>query len=160
MENKSFVSKILFLLIILVFIIVLTFFVINNKEVKANMKDIETITSMNVNTYDEDTYIYKMENNKIYTSEYFYNNYYLDNNNVTFDEDDICDETKFYLKTLSNSITDMDNIKISYDPITKDEFNFLLNNYTLLKTYIWFNEDDTIKNVLLYSSNNIELEME
>ena len=124
------------------------------------MKDVELITSVNVNSYDQDMYIYKLDNDKIYTSEYFYNKYYLDNNVVEFDEFKVSSDTKYYLKTLSNSVNDIYNVKISYDPITKDEFNFLLNNYTLLKTYIWLNDDDTVKNVLLYSSNNIELELE
>lgn len=160
MENKSFLNKILFVIIILVLLIVLIFFITNNKKVNADLKEVEVITSMNVDTYDVDLYIYKLENDKLYTSEYFYNNYFLSNNSVTFDEFNITENTKFYLKTLSNTINDLENIKITYDPITKDEFNFLLNNYTLLKTYIWLNKDNTVKNVLLYSSNNIELVME
>lgn len=160
MENKSFVTKFLFLIVIIVLIIVVAFFITNNNEVKADMKDVEVITSMNVNTYDQDLYIYKMENNKIYTSEYFYNNYYLSNNEVTFDEFNVSENTKFYMKTLSNTEKDINNIKISYDPISKDEFNFILNNYTLLKTYIWLDNNDNCKNILLYSSSNIELELE
>ena len=160
MENKSFLSKIVIVLIIIVLIIIAIFFIINNKEVSADIKNIEVITSMNVDTYDEDMYVYKLENDKLYTSEYFYNNYYLSNNEVIFDEFEVDTNTKFYLKTLSNTVTDIENIKISYDPITKDEFQFLLNNYTLLKTYIWLSDNNTVKNVLLYSSNNIELEMQ
>jgi len=160
MGDKSFLSKFVFVLIIIVLIIIGIFFVMNNKDVQADMKEVEAITSMNVDTYDEDIYIYKMENNKIYTSEYFYNNYYLSNNEVKFDEYEIDANTKFYLKTLSNTISDIENIKITYDPISKEQFDFLLDNYTLLKIYIWLNNDHTVKNVLLYSSNNIELEME
>lgn len=160
MENKSFLSKFIFVLIIIVLIVVAIFFFLNKDEVSADMKEVEVITSMNVDTYDQDMYVYKLENDKLYTSEYFYNKYYLSNNEVTFDEFIVDDNTKFYLKTLSNTATDLDNIKISYDPITIDEFNFLLDNYTLLKTYIWLNDNNTVKNVLLYSSNNIELEME
>lgn len=160
MENKSFLSKFIFLLIIIVLVGITIFFIMNKKDVEANMKDIELITSMNVDTFDEDVYIYKMDNNTLYTSEYFYNNYYLSNNNVTFDEYKIGDNTKFYLKTLSNTDTDLNNIKVSYDPIDKEEFNYLLKNYTLLKIYIWKNKDDTCKNILLYSSNNIDLQIE
>lgn len=160
MENKSFLSKIIYILIILVIIVIVTFFVMNDKEVKADIENIETITSLNANTYDLDMYIYKLENNKLYTSEYFYNKFYLDNNNVTYDEFDINNNTKFYLKTLSNTATNINDIKITYDLITQEEFEFLLENYTLLKTNIWLNKDDTVKNVLLYSSSGIELEME
>lgn len=160
MENKSFVTKFLFLIVIIVLVIVIAFFITNNNEVKADMKDVEVITSMNVDTYDQDMYIYKMENNKIYTSEYFYNNYYLLNNQVTFDEFNISENTKFYMKTLSNTEKDINNIKISYDPISKDEFNFILNNYTLLKTYIWLDDNNNCKNILLYSSSNIDLELD
>lgn len=160
MENKSFVTKFLFLLVVIVLIIVIVFFITNDKEVKADMKDLEVITSMNVDTYDQDLYIYKMENDKIYTSEYFYNNYYLSNNQVTFDEYTISDNTKYYMKNLSNTEKDINNIKISYDPISKEEFNFILDNYTLLKTYIWLDDNKNCKNILLYSSSNIELELD
>ena len=160
MENKSFLSKFVILLIIIVLIVVIAFFIMNKSEVDADIKNVELITSMNVDTYDEDLYIYKMDNNKIYTSEYFFNSYYLSNNEVSFDEYNFNENTKFYLKTLSNTEKDIENIKISYDPITQDEFNFLLNNYTLLKVYIWFDGNNDCKNVLLYSSNNIELILE
>ena len=155
MENKSFLSKFIFLLIIIALVAVIAFFVINRKNVEANMKDVELITSMNVDTFDEDLYIYKMENDTLYTSQYFYNNY-----NVKFDEYKIGDNTKFYLKTLSNTDQDLNDIKVSYDPIDKSEFNYLLQNYSLLKIYIWKNKDDTCKNVLLYSSNNTNLVIE
>ena len=69
-------------------------------------------------------------------------------------------DTKYYLKTLSNSINDIDNVKVTYDPISREQFDFLLDNYSLLKTFIWLDNDETVKNVLLYSSNNIELVME
>lgn len=160
MGDNSFLNKILFVILIIVLIIIGVFFVVNKNEVKADMKEVEVITSMNVNTYDKDLYVYKIENNKLYTSEYFYNNYYLLNNDVDFDEYIIDNETKYYLKTLSNSINDIDNVKITYDPINSEQFNFLINNYSLLKTSIWLNEDNSIKSVLLYSSNNIQLEME
>ena len=160
MENKSFLSKFIFLLVIIVLIVVMAFFIINKNEVDADMQEIELITSMNVDTYDQDLYIYKMENDKIYASEYFHNTYYLNNNVVTFDEYNLSDDTKFYLKTLSNTDKDVNNIKVSYDPITENEFNYLLNNYTLLKIYVWLDENDMCKNVLLYSANNMDLVIE
>ena len=112
MENKSFLSKFLLLLIIVVLIAIVTFFVINKNSVDNNMNEIEKITSMNVDTFDEDLYVYKIDDTTLYTSEYFYNAYYL------------------------------------------------LNNYSLLKVYIWKNKDNSCKNILLYSSNNVELEYE
>lgn len=160
MENKSFLSKFIFLLIILVLIGVSVFFFLNKQKVDADMKDVGVITSMNVDTYDEDLYVYKLDNDILYASSYFYNSYYLSNNEVVFDEYKIDDNTKFYLKTLSNTDKDINNIKITYDPIDRDQFNYLLKNYTLLKIYIWKNKDDSCKNVLLYSSNNIPLEVE
>ena len=160
MENKSFLSKFLFLLIIMILIGISIFFFMNKSNIDKDLENVELITSMNVDTYDQDLYVYKMENDKIYTSEYFYNNYYLSNNNVEFDEFNVSDNTKYYLKTLSNSEKDIENIKISYDPITEDEFLFLLKNYTLLKVYIWLDEHDGCKNIMLYSSNNMELEIE
>ena len=160
MENKSFLSKFIFLLIILVLIGVSVFFFLNKQKVDADMKDVGVITSMNVDTYDEDLYVYKLDNDILYASSYFYNSYYLSNNEVEFDEYKIDDNTKFYLKTLSNTDKDINNIKITYDPIDRDQFNYLLKNYTLLKIYIWKNKDDLCKNVLLYSSNNIPLEVE
>lgn len=160
MENKSFLSKFIFLLIILVLIGVSVFFFLNKQKVDVDMKDVGVITSMNVDTYDEDLYVYKLDNDILYASSYFYNSYYLSNNEVEFDEYKIDDNTKFYLKTLSNTDKDINNIKITYDPIDRDQFNYLLKNYTLLKIYIWKNKDDSCKNVLLYSSNNIPLEVE
>ncbi len=160
MENKSFLSKFLLLLTIIVLIVIVAFFVMNKNSVASDMKEIEKITSMNVDTYDEDLYVYKLDNDSLYTSQYFYNAYYLSNNTVKFDEYKINENTKFYLKTLSNTEKDINNIKISYDPIDIDEFKYLLNNYTLLKVYIWKDSNDLCKNVLLYSSNNIKLEIE
>lgn len=160
MENKSFLSKFLLLLTIIVLIVIVAFFVMNKNSVASDMKEIEKITSMNVDTYDEDLYVYKLDNDSLYTSQYFYNAYYLSNNKVKFDEYKINENTKFYLKTLSNTEKDINNIKISYDPIDIDEFKYLLNNYTLLKVYIWKDSNDLCKNVLLYSSNNIKLEIE
>ena len=103
MENKSFLSKFIFLLIILVLIGVSVFFFLNKQKVDADMKDVGVITSMNVDTYDEDLYVYKLDNDILYASSYFYNSYYLSNNEVEFDEYKIDDNTKFYLKTLSNT---------------------------------------------------------
>lgn len=160
MENKSFLSKFLLLLIIVVLIAIVTFFVINKNSVDNNMNEIEKITSMNVDTFDEDLYVYKIDDTTLYTSEYFYNAYYLSNNNVTFDEYKINQNTKYYLKTLSNTEKDINNIKITYDPIDINQFKYLLNNYSLLKVYIWKNKDNSCKNILLYSSNNVELEYE
>lgn len=160
MGNKSFLSKFVFLLIILVLIVVSIFFFLSKQKFDADMKDVGIITSMNVDTYDEDLYVYKLDNDILYTSSYFYNSYYLSNNEVEFDEYKIDDNTKFYLKTLSNTDKDINNIKITYDPIDRNQFNYLLKNYTLLKIYIWKNKDDSCKNVLLYSSNNIPLEVE
>jgi len=160
MENKSFLGKILYVIIGIVFIVIATFFFMNKGNVSANMDKIEMITSMNADSYDMDMYIYKLDNEKLYTSEYFYNNYYLSNNTVTFDEYVVSDETKFYLKNLSNTETDIDNIKISYDPISVEEFNFLLENYNLLKVNIWLDDNNNCQKVLLYSSNNMELVLE
>ena len=160
MENKSFLGKILYVIIGIVFIVIATFFFMNKGNVSANMDKIEMITSMNADSYDMDMYIYKLDNEKLYTSEYFYNNYYLSNNRVTFDEYVVSDETKFYLKNLSNTETDIDNIKISYDPISVEEFNFLLENYNLLKVNIWLDDNNNCQKVLLYSSNNMELVLE
>ena len=160
MIDKSLLNKFLFLLILIILIFISVFFFTNKKEIDKDFDNVELITSMNVDTYDQDLYIYKMLDNKIYTSEYFYNTYYLNNNSVTFEEFNVSDNTKYYLKTLSNTSTDIENIKISYDPISEDEFNFLLNNYTLLKVYIWLDDNDNCKNILLYSSNNIDLEIE
>lgn len=160
MENKSFLSKFIFLLIIIVLIGISVFFFTNKQKVDTNMKDVGVITSMNVDTYDEDLYVYKLDNDILYTSSYFYNSYYLSNNEVKFDEYKIDNNTRFYLKTLSNTDKDINNIKITYDSIDKDQFNYLLKNYTLLKIYIWKNKDDSCKNILLYSSNNIPLEIE
>ena len=77
MENKSFLSKFIFLLIIIVLIIITAFFILNKKNVESNMKDVELITSMNVDTFDEDLYVYKIENNILYTSPYFQINGYV-----------------------------------------------------------------------------------
>ena len=73
MENKSFLSKFIFLLIILVLIGVSVFFFLNKQKVDADMKDVGVITSMNVDTYDEDLYVYKLDNDILYASSYFYN---------------------------------------------------------------------------------------
>ena len=160
MENKSFLGKFLFLLIIIVLVFVSIFFFMNKSEMDSDLENVEVITSMNANTFDVDMYVYKIDDEKIYTSEYFFNNYYLLNNNVSFDEFNISENTNFYLKNLSNTEKDIENIKVSYDKISKDEFLFLLNNYSLLKVNLWLDENDRVKNILLYSSNNIELELE
>lgn len=160
MENKSFLGKFLFLLIIIVLVVVSIFFFMNKSEMDSDLENVEVITSMNADTFDVDMYVYKIDDEKIYTSEYFFNNYYLLNNNVSFDEFNISENTNFYLKNLSNTEKDIENIKVSYDKISKDEFLFLLNNYSLLKVNLWLDENDRVKNILLYSSNNIELELE
>ena len=159
MEGGSFVKKVLLLLIILTLLVLVAFFVMNKDKMEDDLKDAEIITSMNVNTYDEDLYVYKMDEDTIYASEYFYNTYYLNNNTVTYDELDIDENSKYYLKTLSNTASDVNTIMVSYDPITKDEFNFLLNNYNLLKIYVWLDDNNKCKNVLLYSSNNSYLDV-
>ena len=159
MESSSFAKKVLLLLIILTLLILVAFFVMNKDKLEDDINEAEVITSMNVDTYDEDLYVYKMDEDTIYASEYFYNTYYLNNNDVTYEELEITENSKYYLKTLSNTATDINNIMISYDPITKDEFEFLLNNYNLLKIYVWLDDNDTCKNVLLYSSNNMQLEV-
>ena len=160
MTNNSFLGKIIYVIAGIVLIVIITFFFMNKGNISGNVDKIELITNINADSYDMDMYIYKLDNEKIYTSEYFYNNYYLSNNTVTFDEYTLSNDTKFYLKNLSNTETDIENIKISYDPISIEEFKFLLENYNLLKVNIWLDKDDTCKNVLLYSSNNMELELE
>ena len=160
MENKSFLSKFLFLLVIIILITLAVFFFMNKKDMDKDLENVELITSMNADTYDMDMYIYKLENEKIYTSEYFYNNYYLSNNSVSFDKFNISENTKFYLKTLSNTEKDIENIKISYDPISKEQFEFLINNNNLLKVNIWLDKSENCKNILLYSSNNMDLVFE
>ena len=157
--ESSFVKKVLLLLIVLTLLILVAFFVMNKDEMEEDLKEAEIITSMNVDTYDEDLYVYKMDEDTIYASEYFYNTYYLSNNEVTYEELDIDGDSKYYLKNLSNTPTDINNVMVSYDPITKDEFQFLLNNYTLLKIYVWLDENEKCKNILLYSSNNMQLEV-
>ena len=112
MENKSFLSKFLLLLIIIVLVSIVTFFIINKNNMDGDINEIEKITSLNVDTYDEDLYIYKIDQDTLYTSQYFYNAYYLSNNTVDFDKYEINDNTKFYLKTLSNTEKDINNIKI------------------------------------------------
>ena len=114
---------------------------------------------MNVDTFDEDLYIYKIEDNTIYTSEYFYNKYYLLNNEVKYKKYKINDSTNFYLKVLSNTEKDINNIKISYEKINDEEFNYIIENNNLLKVYIWKNNDESCKNILLYSTNNTPIEL-
>lgn len=160
MGNNSFLSKFLLLLIIIGLGVIITFFVINKQDLDNALEDVETITSININTYDEDLYIYKTDGIKLYTSEYFYNNYYLMNNKVSFDEFLVNNHTKYFIKNLSNTEKDIENIKVTYDPISEEEFKFLIENYTLLKVYVWLNEDNSCKNVLLYSSNNSELDIQ
>lgn len=159
MENKSFLSKFIFLLIIIVLSCLSIFFIINKKDVDGKMKNVEIITSMNVDTFDEDLYIYKVENNTIYTSEYFYNKYYLLNNEVEYKKYKISDKTNFYLKVLSNTEKDINNIKISYEKINDEEFNYIIENNNLLKVYIWKDNDDSCKNILLYTTNNTPIEL-
>lgn len=160
MENKSLLNKFLFLLIIIVLVIVTVFFVMNKNELGNDLNNVETVTSMNMNTYDYDLYVYKLENNMLYASEYFYNNYYLLNNNVEFDKYKITGETKYYLKNLSNTEKDIENIKITYDPISIEQVDYILKNYNLLKAYIWLDDNEGCKNIMLYTSNNVELDIE
>ena len=160
MDKKSYFNKFLFIMSGLSFLVIVTFFFISKGNINANVEKIELINNVNAKSYDLDMYIYKLDNGKIYTSEFFYNDYYLANNDVTFEELYISDNTKFYLKTLSNTEVDIDNIKISYDSISVDEFEFLVEKNNLLKVNIWLDKNDNCKNVLLYSSNNMELVFE
>ncbi|MBQ3021640.1 MAG: hypothetical protein IJD92_05415 [Bacilli bacterium] len=160
MGNSSFLNRLIIFLVVLVLLVIVVFFMMNKNNVQANLDEVELITSMNVNTYDEDLYIYKLENNKIYASEFYYNKFYLDNNDIELNEYTLNGDTKFYLKNLSNSISDINDIKITYDPITLNQFKYILDNYSMLKIYIWFNKDDTTRNVLLYTNNNIDIELE
>ena len=97
MGNSSFLNKFIIFLMAIVVLVIIVFFIMNKNNVQANMNEVELITSMNVNTYDEDLYIYKIENNKIYASEYYYNKFYLDNSDVELDEYNLNSDTKFYL---------------------------------------------------------------
>ena len=157
--GKSFLNKIILLLIIVALLIIFLFFFINKDALSSDIENVEKITNLNINTYDYDLYIYKLDDNKIYTSEFFYNQYYLLNNSVSFDEFEINGNTNFYLKVLSNTEKELDNISVSYEKINLEQFNFILNNNSLLKVYLWVDENLKCKNVLLYSTNDIELEV-
>lgn len=153
-------SKILIVLSLTVMIIVGVFFVVSSDNREEVTEEINTITGLNVDSYDFDMYIYSADSSKLYTSSYFYNKIYLDNNEVKYDEFSFDTETIFYLKSLSNTPTDINNVKITYDPITFDEFNFLLQNYTLLKVNIWVDKSGVCDKVLLYANNEIALDLE
>jgi len=159
METRSFLGKALFFIALIILATIVVFFVMNKDDIEEKNEETEIITSLNVDTYDYDMYVYDIDESKIYTSKYFYNKIYLDNKEVQYDEFVIDENSKFFLKNLSNTATDINNIKITYDPITKDEFEYLLENYSLLKTYVWV-EGDTCDKVLLYSNNNVQLDLD
>ncbi len=160
MGNNSFLSKLLFVCAFVILLILITFFVINKGEADKNMKEIELITSVNADTYDKDMYIYDYDGTSISVSQYFYNKYYLQNHTVKYEKYNVTDNSHYYIKNLSNTEKDVNDIKISYDPIDKKQFEYLLENYNLLKVYIWLDNDNNCKNILLYSSSNIRLEFE
>ena len=105
-------------------------------------------------------YIYDYDGTSISVSQYFYNKYYLQNHKVKYEKYNVTDNSHYYIKNLSNTEKDVNDIKISYDPIDKKQFEYLLENYNLLKVYIWLDNDNNCKNILLYSSSNIRLEFE
>ena len=158
--SGTFLGKAIFVIAALIMSAFGIIFVVNKDDINSSSKDVEIITSLNVDTYDHDLYIYNVSDNTLFASEYFYNKIYLDNNEVTYDEYKFDNNSKFYLKNLSNTAVDVNNIKITYDPITLDEFKYLLENYNLLKIYIWLNDKGVCEKILLYSNNNIELELE
>ena len=157
-ENTG--SKIIIIISLAVMVIVGVFFIMSKNNITDATEDFENITSLNVDTYDLDVYIYEIDTNKLYTSEYFYNKIYLDNNEVMYEEFDYNSETKFYLKTLSNTPTDINNVKTTYDHISIDEFKFLLENYSLLKVDIWLDDSGVCDKVLLYANNEVQLDLE
>lgn len=159
MEQRTLIEKILFVFAFIVIIILGVVFFTNKKSVDNAIEKVEEITSLNMNTYDIDLYIYKLENNKLLTSKYFYNKMYLKNNNVVYDEYDLNKNVKFYLKTLTNTKNDINNIKVSVDLINEEEFKYILENYNLLKVYIWLDKEDNCQSVMLYSPNNIDIEL-
>ena len=158
--SGTFLGKAIFVIATLIMSAFGIIFVVNKDDINSSSKDVEIITSLNVDTYDHDLYIYNVSDNTLFASEYFYNKIYLDNNEVTYDEYKFDNNSKFYLKNLSNTAVDVNNIKITYDPITLDEFKYLLENYNLLKIYIWLNDNGVCEKILLYSNNNIELDLE
>ena len=52
------------------------------------------------------------------------------------------------------------DIKVTYDPITTSEFDFLLENYSLLKVDIWVDDNGICDKVLLYANNDVSLDLE
>lgn len=159
MDSGSVVKKVIFIIALFLLLILIIFFATNRGNMQEDLKNMEVISSMNADTYDKDLYVYKIDDNAIYASEYFYNTYFLNTNQVSFDEIKIDSDSKFYIKNLSNSSADINSVKVSYDPITKEEFEFLLDNYTLLKINVWLDENDKCDNVLLYSSGGVTLEV-
>lgn len=153
-------TKIVFVLSLSVMVIVGVFFVLTKDKMNDTTKKIENITGLNVDTYDYDMYVYDIDSDRLYTSEYFYNKIYLDNNEVKYDEFYFDNETLFFLKTYSNTATNVRNIKVTYDPITTSEFDFLLENYSLLKVDIWVDDNGTCDKVLLYANNDVSLDLE
>ena len=92
-------TKIVFVLSLSVMVIVGVFFVLTKDKMNDTTKKIENITGLNVDTYDYDMYVYDIDSDRLYTSEYFYNKIYLDNNEVKYDEFYFDNETLFFLKT-------------------------------------------------------------
>ena len=153
-------TKIVFVLSLSVMVIVGVFFVLTKDKMNDTTKKIENITGLNVDTYDYDMYVYDIDSDRLYTSEYFYNKIYLDNNEVKYDEFYFDNETLFFLKTYSNTAMNIKDIKVTYDPITTSEFDFLLENYSLLKVDIWVDDNGICDKVLLYANNDVSLDLE
>jgi len=157
--SNSFLGKALFIVSVIVLATISIFFVLNKDEIDKNSEEIEIITGLNANSYDYDYYIYDISGNTLYTSQYFYNKIYLDNNEVEYNEIEFNEESRFFLKNLTNSEEDINDIKITYDPISLDEFEFLLENYSLLKVHVWMDGNGECEKILLYSNSNSPLEL-
>ena len=153
MEGSSFGKKTLLLLIIIVFIILVSYFVMDNFYFQENNDD-SIITEANVKTYDRDLYVYEARDTFMYVSEY-----YSPNNLITYDEIKITEDTKFFLKRLSNTPDDLNKVYVTYDPITKMEFKFIVNNMLTLKINVWLDEENNCKKVLLYSLVDTQIEV-
>lgn len=158
--SRSFLGKAIFIIALIIMTAFAVIFIVNKDDIEEQNDEVEIITSLNVDTYDHDVYVYKLDDSKLYTSQYFYNKIYLDNNEVKYDEYKINENSKFYLKNLSNTAKDINNVKITYDPISLEEFKFLLENYSLLKIYVWLDKNQECEKVLLYSNNSVELDLE
>jgi len=158
--SKSFLGKAIFVIGLIIAATVVIFFAVNKKDIEASTEEVEIITSLNVDTYDYDIYIYNINNNILSGSKFFYNKVYLDTHEVEYEEYKINDKTKLFLKNLSNTEKDINNIKITYDPITLDEFKYLYENYTMLKVYVWIDDNNNIEKALLYSNTNTYLDVQ